>query len=213
MFTHAEVWRGIDRLARLNGLSPSALAKSAGLDATTFNPSKRHTKERKPRWPSTESLAKILDATGTKLSDFVVLMREEAGPPAPADHRRLPCLATGDLQAGEMFDASGFPKGAAWRDTDLPRVEDAHAFALKVSGGAWRPFYRDGDLLVLSPSASIRRHDRVLVHCAPDRFRIGQLVRRTAQRVEINDYEQPDEPLGLGRADIAWMVRIVWASQ
>ena len=65
MFTHAEVWRGIDRLAKQHGLTASGLARKAGLDPTTFNPSKRITKQAKPRWPSNESLAKILNATGT----------------------------------------------------------------------------------------------------------------------------------------------------
>ncbi|HET6520559.1 MAG TPA: hypothetical protein VFG47_12185, partial [Geminicoccaceae bacterium] len=65
MFTHAEVWRGIDRLAEENGLTASGLARRAGLDPTTFNPSKRITKQGKPRWPSTESLAKVLDAMHT----------------------------------------------------------------------------------------------------------------------------------------------------
>ena len=65
MFTHDQVWHGIDRLARERGLSASGLARRAGLDPTTFNPSKRVTKQSKPRWPSTESLAKVLSATET----------------------------------------------------------------------------------------------------------------------------------------------------
>lgn len=213
MFTHAEVWRGIDRLARANGLSPSALAKSAGLDATTFNPSKRHTKERKPRWPSTESLAKILEATSTKLSDFVALMREDEITSPGTTARRLPCLATADLRSDTAFDASGFPAGTSWHDSDPLTVEDAHAYALEVSGQAWQPFYKDGDVLILSPSASVRRHDRVLVHTASDGFHIGQLIRRTAQRLEIKDYAAKDDAVALDRKDVAWIVRITWASQ
>ena len=76
MFTHDQVWHGIDRLARERGLSASGLARRAGLDPTTFNPSKRVTKQRKPRWPSTESLAKILNATETSLDTFVALMSD-----------------------------------------------------------------------------------------------------------------------------------------
>ena len=38
---HEDVWRAIDTLAAENGLSASGLAKRSGLDATTFNPSKR----------------------------------------------------------------------------------------------------------------------------------------------------------------------------
>lgn len=71
MFTHSEIWNAIDRLAQDNGYSPSGLAKKAGLDPTTFNKSKRVSADGKPRWPSTESISKILTVTNTKLADFL----------------------------------------------------------------------------------------------------------------------------------------------
>lgn len=71
MFTHSEIWNAVDKLAQDNGYSPSGLAKKAGLDPTTFNKSKRVSPDGKPRWPSTESISKILTVTNTKLSDFL----------------------------------------------------------------------------------------------------------------------------------------------
>ena len=76
MLTHQQIWRAIDALAARNGLSPSGLAKHAGLDPTTFNKSKRGAANGKLRWPSTESLAKILSATGASLDDFVALLHD-----------------------------------------------------------------------------------------------------------------------------------------
>src|SRR3954469_19313423 len=73
MLQHGDVWRGIDRLAAKHGLSASGLARRAGLDPTAFNPSKRITREGRPRWPSTESVAKILAVTGESFSSFVQL--------------------------------------------------------------------------------------------------------------------------------------------
>src|SRR5256885_1545956 len=73
MLQHVDVWRGIDRLAAKYGLSPSGLARRAGLDPTAFNPSKRITREGRPRWPSTESLSKVLGVTGESFSGFVTL--------------------------------------------------------------------------------------------------------------------------------------------
>ncbi len=73
MLQHADVWRGIDKLAAKHGLSASGLARRAGLDPTAFNPSKRITREGRPRWPSTESLSKILTVTGEPFVDFVLL--------------------------------------------------------------------------------------------------------------------------------------------
>lgn len=75
MFTHEQIWSAIDRLAKDKGYSPSGLAKKAGLDPTTFNKSKRLSADGKPRWPSTESIAKILTVTGASLSDLEKMMK------------------------------------------------------------------------------------------------------------------------------------------
>ncbi len=74
MFTHAQIWQGLDNLASAKGYSPSGLAKQAGLDATSFNKSKRISPDGKPRWPSTESLAKVLAVTDSTMSEFIALI-------------------------------------------------------------------------------------------------------------------------------------------
>src|SRR5882757_2452136 len=76
MLTHAQIWHALDRLAARSGLSASGLAKKAGLDPTTFNKSKRITPDGRARWPSTESVAKSLAATGTTIDTFVQLIDE-----------------------------------------------------------------------------------------------------------------------------------------
>jgi phage repressor protein C with HTH and peptisase S24 domain len=70
MLSHGSVWAAIDRLATARGLSVSALAKAAGLDPTAFNKSKRLGPDGRPRWPSTESLAKIFDAANADVREF-----------------------------------------------------------------------------------------------------------------------------------------------
>ena len=72
--THEELWQAIENLAESKKMSCSGLAKFAGLDATTFNKSKRFSKYGQPRWPSTYSLAKVLNATGITITDFVAFM-------------------------------------------------------------------------------------------------------------------------------------------
>src|SRR5438552_10127254 len=74
MLTHAQNWTALDRLAARAGLSASGLAKKAGLDPTTFNKSKRITPDGRARWPSTESVAKSLAATGTPIEVFTQLI-------------------------------------------------------------------------------------------------------------------------------------------
>jgi orotate phosphoribosyltransferase len=74
MLSHEDIWNAIDRLAQTFGYSPSGLAKQAGLDPTSFNKSKRLSPDGKPRWPSTESIAKILSVTGATMGEFIALI-------------------------------------------------------------------------------------------------------------------------------------------
>lgn len=213
MFTHAEVWHGIDGLAKQHGLTASGLARRAGLDPTTFNPSKRITKQSKPRWPSTESLAKILTATETSFADFVAIMSDR---PAHADPGTNPlrCVAFDQAAREGLFDDSGFPVGEDWDEMEFPSVEDPHAYALEVRGDAMGPTYRDGDLLIVSPAAQIRRRDRVLLKpMAPGAPLAGILLRRTAQKVELAPFDAPHATQVYAIKEVAWLGRIVWVSQ
>ena len=213
MFTHDQVWHGIDRLARERGLSASGLARRAGLDPTTFNPSKRVTKQSKPRWPSTESLAKILSATETSLDDFVALMADRPLDAAQLTSHRLRCIAADQAARPELFDESGFPTGQAWDEIDFPNLDDPHAYALEVRGDDFLPTYRDCDLLIVSPVAGIRRRDRVMLKSRGGVIHAGTLLRRTAQRIEIAPFAEGMESQVLQVKDVAWLARIVWVSQ
>ncbi len=222
MFTHAEVWRGIDRLAERHGLTASGLARRAGLDPTTFNPSKRITKQGKPRWPSTESLAKILDAMRTPTAEFVSLMRDEEVLPAGQGPRRMRCI---DIEHAasrpELFDESGFPAGTGWDEIDMPGLNDPQAYALELRGEGVGPAYRDGTIAIISPTAGIRRDDRVVVRLAVGEVLPGVLLRRTAQRIRLGPLSGGAGCSGgeaalvreLATSDVAWMARIVWVSQ
>lgn len=213
MFTHDQVWHGIDRLARERGLTASGLARRAGLDPTTFNPSKRVTKQRKPRWPSTESLAKILNATETSLDDFVALMADRPRDSLPLPSHRLRCIAMDQAGRPELFDEAGFPVGPGWDEIDFPNLEDPHAYALEVRGDGFLPSYRDGDLVVVSPTAGIRRRDRILLRTKTGAIMAGTLLRRTAQRIEIGSIAPDPESQVLPVREVAWLARIVWVSQ
>jgi phage repressor protein C with HTH and peptisase S24 domain len=84
-FTHQQIWNAFDAIAKANGTTPSGLARRAGLDATSFNKSKRVSPSERERWPSTETLSKILFVTGmtlTELDEVIqALERGEAFPP------------------------------------------------------------------------------------------------------------------------------------
>lgn len=212
MLTHEAIWQGIDRLAGVHGLTPSGLARRAGLDPTTFNPSKRTTKHAKPRWPSTESLAKILEATSTPFEDFVALVGGEQARAPERAGRRLPLLPFDEAGLPSVFDDAGFPVGEQWEQTDFPALEDRHAYALEVRGAGFEPIYRDGDVLVLSPTAQVRKNDRIVMRRTDCVMTAGVLLRKTAQRLQILPFGAL-APETLPLPEVAWQARIVWASQ
>ena len=210
MLRHQDVWAAIDRLASENGLSASALARRAGLDPTSFNKSKRVARNGKPRWPTTESLAKVLEATQKTMGHFVSLMNDGS---AGGVMQRIPVI--GYAQAGRdgFFDDAGYPTGTGWDAVDFPNVGDPNAYALEISGNSMEPIYRDGDVIIVSPRASIRRGDRVVVRTKAGEILAKSLSRQTANRVELTSFNPEHGAIELGLDEIEWMARIIWASQ
>jgi phage repressor protein C with HTH and peptisase S24 domain len=209
MLTHAQIWSAIDGLAKRSGLSPSGLAKRAGLDPTTFNKSKRITADGRARWPSTESVAKSLAATGASIDQFVALITEAGQSTAEA----VPLLGFAEAGAGGYFDDGGFPAGKGWDEIAFPAVDDEHVYALKISGDSMHPAYRDGTVIIVSPSATIHRGDRVVVKTRDGEVMAKELKRKTAKALELKSLnpEHPDRTLAA--EEVLWVARIVWASQ
>jgi phage repressor protein C with HTH and peptisase S24 domain len=211
---HEDVWRAMDALAAEAGLSPSGLARKAGLDPTTFNPSKRRMPDGRARWPSTESLSKALDAAGASVEAFAQLVGGSHKSAAPrAQARSIPLIGFAQAGGNGYFDDGGYPAGAGWDEVSLPDVGDPHAYALEISGDSMDPVYRDGDMVIVSPAAAIRRGDRVIVRTQRGEAMAKQLSRRSARRIELRSFnpEHPNYSFDLG--EVAWMHRIIWASQ
>jgi phage repressor protein C with HTH and peptisase S24 domain len=217
MLTHAQLWTALDRLAARAGLSPSGLAKAAGLDPTSFNKSKRITPQGRERWPSTESVAKALTATNTSVDIFVQLIGEAGRAIAQA----LPLIGFAQIgnqvgnpaESSGAFDDGGIPVGKGWDEIAFPDTDDENLYAIEVSGNSLEPTYRDGTILIVSPNASIRRGDRVVVKTKDGKVMVRELKRRTSKIVELRsiDSEQAERTAAL--RDVLWMQRIVWASQ
>jgi len=210
MLTHAQIWTALDRLAALAGLSPSGLAKKSGLDPTTFNKSKRMTSDGRARWPSTESVAKALTATGTSI-DTLVQMIEESG--RSAIKETVPLIGLAQAGKDGYFDESGVPAGRGWDEIRFPAVDDEHAYALEISGESMAPAYHEGTFVIVSPAASIRRGDRVVLKTAAGEVMVKELKRRTAKSIELRSIDPAHGECTLQVREVLWIARIVWASQ
>jgi len=203
---HTDIWKAVDMLAERNGLSTSGLARRAGLDPTAFNKSKRAAGDGSPRWLSTESLAKVLEAVGASLEDFAALAEGRQGHSAPL---------LGFAKAGSdgYFDDAGFPIGDGWEEVRFPGLETPDVYALEITGDSMEPVYRSGDRIVIAPGAPVRRGDRVVVRTRDGEVLAKVLGRQTEKTVELLSLNPTYPPRELARGSVAWMARILWASQ
>jgi phage repressor protein C with HTH and peptisase S24 domain len=208
ILTHAQVWTALDRLAERAGMSPSGLAKRSGLDPTTFNKSKRMSVDGRERWPSTESVSKALAATNSSIETFVQLIGDGA-----RGTQSVPMLGLAQAGSGGHFDDSGFPTGKGWDEVALPSSGDEHAYALEISGDSMKPAFRDGDIVIVSPGTAIRRGDRVVVKTSGGEVMVKELKRRTTKTLELQSLNPVHADRTLDADDVAWIARIVWASQ
>ncbi|HRE20388.1 MAG TPA: helix-turn-helix transcriptional regulator [Rhabdaerophilum sp.] len=204
MLTHAQIWAAIDALAEREGTSASGLARRAGLDATTFNRSKRQNDKGQLRWPSTESIAKVLAATGIDIDEFLALRK-------PADQGLLPCRVLKGSALG-WFTPEGKPQGQGWDEVGFPGFENDDNFGLEISGKKFLPFYREGDILILEPSIQPRRGDRMLLILRDGAVRVETFIRQAGSQFHFTAIDR-DEETRLSRGEIAHLFRIRWASQ
>ena len=70
MLTHRTIWQAIDTVAENCDLTASGLARKCGLDPTTLNVSKRTGRDGRERWPSTQTIAKVLEVAEMDLKVF-----------------------------------------------------------------------------------------------------------------------------------------------
>ena len=213
MLSHRAIWDGIDALARRHGHSVSALAKLAGLDATAFNVSKRVSKDGRERWPSTESISKILEATGESFDSFLTGTGAFLQLNDNLPNRTVPLLGLAQAGSGGFFDSAGFPAGQGWDEISLPSPGEGGIYALEVQGDSMEPLYREGDRIVVSPTEQVRRGDRVVVKTRDGEVMAKILYRQTGKQIELRSINPAYPPRIFELVDVEWIARIIWASQ
>ena len=221
MLSHERIWSALDALAERHKLSPSGLARRAGLDPTSFNKSKRQASDGRSRWPSTESISKVLQATGASLQEFLGLVEGESAEgyapegTFPPQAGSIPLLGFAQAGSGGFFDDGGFPAGQGWDIVDFPAspANKQGVYALEVQGDSMLPLYRDGDVLVVEPGAQVRRGDRVVVKTREGEVMAKVLFRQTSKSIELVSLNTAHPNRSFGLDQVEWIARIIWASQ
>lgn len=208
MFSHHDIWNALDRLAQNLSTSPSGLARQAGLDPTTFNKSKRRSSSGKDRWPSTESLAKVLATVGMSFEDFA-RFADQAGAHGPA----IPVI--GLAQAGDhgFFDDAGFPVGGSWDDVRVPGLRDESVYCLEIAGDSMSPVLRAGDKVLVAPAETVRRGDRVVVKTREGEIMAKELSLINETKIDLISLNSDYPNRSFMLTEIQWVARIVWVSQ
>ncbi len=211
--THDWIWQAIDALASQKGLTPSGLARLAGLDATSFNKSKRFMPDHRPRWPSTESIAKVLEVTDTSLDEFADIVNKSEKPAADDTGE----LGLDDIPVlGEIRDATVAWPGGDAAHAGLGPIADGQTctrFALTVADRSLEPVYSQGNTLIVSVREPLRAGDRVIVKPVGMRPSPRLLMRESPRRVELAAFHPDQQSMKLQRRAIDWMARIIWVRQ
>jgi len=214
MLNHQDIWAALDNLALKFSMSTSAMARQAGLDPTTFNKSKRQSADGKPRWPSTESLAKVLNVLGVDFQDFAFLTAEiTANKFGQSMGVNVPLIDLSQAGCEGFFSLAGMPIGDGWDAVRVPGVNDDHIFALQISGDSMVPVLRHGDRVIVAPGETIRRGDRIVVKMRNGEILIKELQNINAKVADLGALS-PDYPNRVVvLKDVMWISRIVWVSQ
>ena len=180
MLTHKKIWAALDRLAEAHATSPSGLAKLAGLDPTTFNKSKRRSGAGKDRWPSTESIAKVLGVLDLDMEDFAAFIKGQS-----RKSRTAPLIGLAQAGNDGFFDDSGFPIGSGWEEIDLPAGPSDGMYALEIVGESMSPVFRNGEKVIVAPHAPVHRGDRVIVKTLEGEILAKELSRINETYIEL----------------------------
>jgi phage repressor protein C with HTH and peptisase S24 domain len=66
---------------------------------------------------------------------------------------------------------------------------------------------------VVSPGASVRKGDRVVVKTKDGEVMVKELKRKNSKHVELKSLNAEHRDRTLSMSDVLWVARVVWASQ
>ena len=203
-----QIWSAVDKLAEMNNLSPSGLAKKAGLDSTTFNKSKRIRDNGKKRWPSMESINKVLTACNCDFEDFFKLGTLE-------DHivktNSTPFCSISELTTENRLNEKEIINKDKWCKINFPEIESG-LIAVEIDNNEYEPFHKNGDIVIVNTNCEIRKTDKVIIKFKKENVKIFELIRRTSNSLELKSITD-DKITNVNLFDIEWVKRIIWASQ
>lgn len=205
---YEQVWDAVDKLARLHGLSPSGLARKAGLDATTFNKSKRIRPDGKKRWPSLDSINKILEACNVSFEQFYHLIDEELH---QESLNAIPYI-TYSLLGSQVNVNNDRLVTENWKQVNFPDTT-ANLYAIDIDVSDFEPYYRMGSMVIVAQNSEIRKGDRIVVFLKNGTILMKEFVHRTPSTLVLRNIGDAENQDNVNITDIELVNRILWAGQ
>ena len=200
-----EIWEAVDKLARINGLTPSGLAKKAGLDPTTFNKSKRIRPDGKKRWPSLDSINKITSVCHMSFEDFYHILDETGEFEGIRGQSLIPIYNFSDLGQDSFSE-----KNASY--INFPNI-DSDMYAVLINKKNTKTIYPLNSVLILSPKAPIKKGNKILITLKITKETIvGEFINRINGGIKVIDLNS-QEKITLNVNEIEKIARIMWVSQ
>jgi len=203
MLSHKKIWSAIDKIAKEASLTPSGLAKKAGLDPTSFNKSKRIGKGGKLRWPSTESLYKILKVLNKDLSYFSSLVEPES-------------FSEVAIIGSVNNDSLGFAEDSNQAEKlAFPRALGNDDIAIKIKGYSLEPIYRNNDILIASKKDNcFSEYDRVIIQTKEKDILIKEFSKKDKEFIVVREIDPEKKGITqISLSDISWIGKITWVKQ
>lgn len=202
------VWSAVDNLAKSLGLSPSGLAKKSGLDATTFNKSKRIRPDGKNRWPSLESLNKIFEYCNICFEDFYKFGDKSY---QNENLNMLPMCKISEFMEKNAIYGSEIDTND-WEAINFPDGM-RNFYALELDSDQYAPYYRFGTTLILNKNPDVRHNDRIALFMNDKTVVLAEFIHRKPKTMELRDLNDAEKIISLPLNSIRLINRIVWASQ
>ena len=209
MLQHKHLWDAIDTLAQLNGYSTSGLAKKAGLDPTIFNKSKRISTDGRERWPTTESIAKILNVANSSIGQFASLIHNNT---ITQDSLALPTTKLSALQASNSFISStGHINPDLRFNSEQSTQIDSQSFMLKINSNLYTPDFKKGDTVIVTTNGGVRKKDLVVIALTNGDNIIVRIKKISIHMVETESINTDTlKTLSIPNKDILWLGRILY---
>ena len=108
------------------------------------------------------------------------------------------------------FTDLGYPVGVADEYVFCPGIEDPNAFAIRVCGESMEPRYREGDILIISPAATVSSGDDCFVRIeATEETTFKRVFFDPADEIRLQPLNERFPPQVLPRDQVSALYRAV----